>query len=64
MIAAPAAAKLRTEVGTLNLVERLNLTPGLIADSARDVDFQFQERHINAGEPTPNFVPAEIVRLA
>ena len=45
MVAAAAAAKLRSEVGGLNLVKLLNLAPGLVSDSAGDVDFQSHDRH-------------------
>jgi hypothetical protein len=39
VIAAAAAAELWPEVGTLDLVELLNLAPGFVADGARDIDF-------------------------
>jgi len=45
MIAASSAAKLRAEVGTLNLIELLDLAPGLIAHGTGDIDFQFNHRH-------------------
>ena len=39
MIAASSAAKLWAEVGGLNLVELIDLTPGGIAYRTRDIDF-------------------------
>src|ERR1017187_943391 len=45
VIAASAAAKLRAEVGALDLVERLDLAPGFVTDSSGDVDFQSHDQH-------------------
>ena len=45
MIAAAAAAELRAEVGTLNLIKRMDLAPGGIAHRAGNVDLELQERH-------------------
>ena len=45
VVAAASAAKLRTEVGGLDLVEVADLAPGRIANRARDVDFKLQNRH-------------------
>ncbi len=45
MVAASAAAKLRTKVGALNLIELLDLAPGSIANRSRNVDLEFQDRH-------------------
>ena len=45
VVAAASAAKLRTEVGGLDLVELADLAPGRIANRARDVDFKLQNRH-------------------
>ena len=45
MVAAPAAAELRAEVGTLNLVVLTDLAPGGVADCAGDIDFESQDRH-------------------
>jgi hypothetical protein len=38
MIATPAAAELRTEIGTLDLVKLLQFAPGFIAHRARNVN--------------------------
>jgi len=40
-----AAAVLWAEVGGLNLVELLDLTPCLVANRAGDVDFELQKGH-------------------
>src|ERR1700685_382573 len=45
MIAASTAAELRAELGALNLIELLDLTPGFIAHRAGDIDLQSNPRH-------------------
>jgi hypothetical protein len=45
MVAAAPTAILRAKVGALNLIELLDLFPGLVADCSRDVDFELQNRH-------------------
>jgi len=40
MIAASAAAELRTEVGRLDLIKLLDFFPSSVADGAGDIDFQ------------------------
>jgi hypothetical protein len=37
---------LRTEVGALNLIELTNLAPSFVAHRSRNVNFQFQDRHV------------------
>ena len=46
MIAASTAAELRAEIGRLNLVEVADLTPGFVADSSRDINFELQNRQV------------------
>jgi len=38
MVAAPATAELRTKIGALDLIELIDLAPGVVADSARNID--------------------------
>lgn len=45
MITAAAAAKLRTEVGTLNLIVLLDLPPRGITDGSGNVNLEFQDGH-------------------
>jgi len=45
MIAASAAAELRAEACTLNLIELLDLPPSFVADGSRYIDFQSHDRH-------------------
>ena len=45
VIAAPATAKLRAEVGALNLVKLVNLTPGSVADGSGYINLQSYNRH-------------------
>ena len=45
VIAASAAAELRAEVCTLNLIELLDLPPSFVADGSRNIDFQSHDRH-------------------
>src|SRR5258708_30817643 len=45
VVAATAAAELRTEVRALNLIKLLNLAPGGVADCARNVNLKFQNGH-------------------
>ena len=40
VVAASAAAELRAEIGGLDLIELVNLLPGLVAYGAGDVDFE------------------------
>jgi hypothetical protein len=46
VITAAAAAELRAEVGTLNLIKLLYVAPSLVAHSSGHVDFQSYNRHI------------------
>ena len=39
MVASSSAPELRPEVRALNLIELIDLAPGSVADSARDIDF-------------------------
>jgi hypothetical protein len=45
VIATAAAAELRSKIGGLDLVELVDLTPGLVAYRAGNVDLEFQNRH-------------------
>ncbi len=45
MIAASAAAELRSEIGALYLIKLLDLAPGFVADGSGNVDFQSHGRH-------------------
>jgi hypothetical protein len=45
VVAAPAAAELRTEVRTLDLIKLLDLAPGFVTDGSGDIDFQSHDRH-------------------
>jgi hypothetical protein len=45
MVAPSAAAKLRAEIGALDLIEVTELSPRLIADGAGNVNFDLQDGH-------------------
>src|SRR5580692_8683886 len=45
MVAPSPTAELRTKIRTLDLIERLNPTPGFVAYCARNVDLQSDDRH-------------------
>src|SRR4051812_42906756 len=45
MLATSPAAKLRAEVGALDLIEVTDFPPGLITDRAGNVNFEPQDRH-------------------
>src|SRR5712692_4474307 len=51
VIATATTAKLRAEVGALNLVKLLDLTPGLVAGSSGHIDFQSYDRHPETHSP-------------
>jgi hypothetical protein len=45
MVAAAAAAELRAEVRTLNLIKLLDPAPRGVADGAGDIDLKLEDRH-------------------
>src|SRR4030088_2669843 len=65
MVAAASAAKLRAEVGALNLIELLDLAPGFVAHGAGYVDFQFHDWHyeVPPGKRRPSAAKAAPYRL-
>lgn len=46
MVATATAPELWTEVGTLDLIELLNILPSSIAHGSGDVDLQVQDAHL------------------
>jgi hypothetical protein len=60
MIAGPTAAELPSEAGRLDLIELVQFSPGSIADSARDVDFEFENRHKGSKCPDCRFLIVDL----
>jgi hypothetical protein len=51
MIATPATAELRTEIGALDLVKLLQFALGFIAHRARNVNLQSDDSHTPTSSP-------------
>src|SRR5215469_4013928 len=58
VIAAAPTAKLRPEVGGLDLLEMIEFSPGCIANGARDVDLQLEDGHFVPQGLKPGFLNA------